>query len=234
MKAHQITAYAFAAPESKGRKLRFAVVADLHNGPWEDVRVTLESSDAVLVLGDIVNRHCRGTNHAISFVEQVPKLAPTFFSIGNHERRSRDMDEMWDVLKKSDMEILDNRYVEFCGLYLGGFSSIDPDWPEVPFSMLEHMERENGMKILMCHHPEYFPRYIAGRNIDLTLSGHAHGGQIQIAGHGLYAPGQGLFPRLTDGYYYDRRLLVSRGMTNSARAPRIWNPMEILTLEVEY
>ena len=74
-----------------------------------------------------------------------------------------------------------------------------------------------------------------GRDIDLTLCGHAHGGQIQIRGRGLYAPGQGLFPKLTDGLYGDGKMLLSRGMTNGAkpRIPRIGNPCELIILTLE-
>ena len=76
---------------------------------------------------------------------------------------------------------------------------------------------------------------MAGRNIDLTLCGHAHGGQIQIFGRGLYAPGQGLFPKLTHGLHDGGKMLISRGMTNGAkpRVPRINNPCELIILNLE-
>ena len=72
--------------------------------------------------------------------------------------------------------------------------------------------------------------YVSGRNIDLTLCGHAHGGQIQFFGRGLYAPGQGLFPKLTHGLHDGGKMLISRGMTNGAkpRVPRINNPCELI------
>ena len=75
---------------------------------------------------------------------------------------------------------------------------------------------------------------ISQRHVGVTgRAGHAHGGQVQCFGRGLYAPGQGFFPRLTDGFYYDNRLLVSRGATNSASAPRLFNPCEIIMLKIE-
>ncbi|MBQ7306303.1 MAG: hypothetical protein IJW85_08850 [Clostridia bacterium] len=70
-------------------------------------------------------------------------------------------------------------------------------------------------------------------DIDLTLSGHAHGGQVRLFGRGLFAPGQGILPRLTSGWYFDRRLLVSRGLTNSAGAPRINDPCELILLHLK-
>ncbi|MBQ3816071.1 MAG: metallophosphoesterase, partial [Clostridia bacterium] len=58
-----------------------------------------------------------------------------------------------------------------------------------------------GFHILLCHHPEYWEPLVHGRRIELTVSGHAHGGQWRIFGRGVYAPGQGLFPRYTSGLY---------------------------------
>ena len=84
-----------------------------------------------------------------------------------------------------------------------------------------------GYRILLCHHPEYYPRYLKGRDIPLILSGHAHGGQIRIFGQGLYAPDQGILPRLTDGVK-DGRLVISRGLANRQRVSRLFNPTEIV------
>jgi len=86
----------------------------------------------------------------------------------------------------------------------------------------------------MCHHPEVWRDYVKGRDIDFTVCGHAHGGQIQILGRGLYAPGQGIFPRLTHGLHDGGRMMISRGMTNGAkpRVPRIGNPCELIILEL--
>ena len=89
---------------------------------------------------------------------------------------------------------------------------------------------EDGITILLCHHPEYYDRYIRAFSVDLTLAGHAHGGQWRLFGQGLFAPGQGLFPRYTSGLYEDR-LLVSRGMANVPKwIPRINNRPELILL----
>ena len=74
------------------------------------------------------------------------------------------------------------------------------------------------------------------REPDLDLFRRANdrsGGQVRLMGRGLYAPGQGLFPMLTSGWYFDRRLLVSRGLTNSAGVPRLFNPCELILLHLE-
>ena len=94
---------------------------------------------------------------------------------------------------------------------------------------LDEFEAQKGLKVLLCHHPEYYPKYLENRKIDLVLSGHAHGGQWRIAGRGLFAPGQGLFPKLTGGIHDS--LVISRGLSNTGNiVPRINNPAEIIYL----
>ena len=89
-----------------------------------------------------------------------------------------------------------------------------------------------GYHLLLCHHPEYFDRYLRDYPIDLTVSGHAHGGQWRVFGRGVYAPDQGLFPKYTSGLHEDR-LVISRGVANTVPfAPRLFNPCEVVTVEV--
>ena len=84
-----------------------------------------------------------------------------------------------------------------------------------------------GYRILLCHHPEYYSKYLRDLDIPLILSGHAHGGQVRIFGHGLYSPGQGVLPKLTSGVK-DGRLVISRGLANRQKIPRLFNPPEIV------
>ena len=211
--------------------LTLAVCADLHDGPFDDLLPVLADCDAILILGDLVDRHKgRGAyGNAVRFLQAAPEIAPTFYAIGNHEWKLKNRDEYWPHVEKSRVTVLDNRWVAFGGVVLGALSSAEtPD-----ASWLPDMAAQDGFRLLMCHHPEYYPRYIQGQAIDLTLSGHAHGGQVCLWGHALYAPGQGILPRLTSGWYDDGRLLVSRGLTNATWAPRINTPCELIILHLE-
>lgn len=211
--------------------LTLALVADLHNGPYEDILPHLQGVDAVLILGDLINRHRAGYANAAGFLREAPRLAPTFYAIGNHEWRTRQREEYWPLVLKSDATVLDNACVPFGGIILGALSAAPRE--KIDRRLVADMAAKPGFKLLMCHHPEWFRRYVAPYDIDLTLAGHAHGGQVRIGSQGLYAPGQGLLPRLTGGWYFDRRLLVSRGLTNSAGAPRLNNPCELILLHLQ-
>lgn len=213
------------------KPLTLAVVADLHNGAYEDLLPHLQGVDAILILGDLVNRHRSDYANAVGFLKDAPEIAPTYYAIGNHERRSPQREEYWPLVLRSRAVVLDNTFTLFEGIVLGSLSSA---WPgQVKADFLAAMAAQNGFKLLLCHHPEYFEPHVQQHDIDLTLSGHAHGGQVRLFGRGLFAPGQGILPRLTSGWYFDRRLLVSRGLTNSAGAPRINDPCELILLHLK-
>ncbi len=211
--------------------LTLALVADLHDGPFDDLLPLLTGCDAILIVGDLVERHAGTYQNAIRFLDAAPDIAPTFYAMGNHERKLKALADYRPCMERSRVTLLEDRFVDFHGVALGGLSSRERTAP--PPSFLHEMAAQPGFRLLMCHHPEYYPRYVAGHDIDLTLSGHAHGGQVRIGRQGFYAPGQGWFPRLTSGFYYDGRLFVSRGLTNATWAPRINCPCELVLLHLD-
>ena len=214
-------------------ELRLAVAPDLHSTPFDDLLETFAACDAVLIPGDLVDRHRRDNRYAERFLMEVPVIVPVFYSPGNHEAKYRDATAYLEKIQKSKVTLLQDRSCVFRGIHLGGLASRRKGAPDTAF--LDRFEKEEGFRLLMCHHPEIYRDYVRGRNIDFTVCGHAHGGQIQLFGRGMYAPGQGLFPKLTHGLHDGGRMMVSRGMTNAAkpRIPRINNPCELIILKLE-
>lgn len=211
--------------------LTLAVAPDLHDGRYEDDLPVLAACDAILIAGDLVDRHGRTYERGVRFLQEASRLAPTFLSIGNHDWKHPLRDAYWPQVLKSDATILDDKFVPFGGIVLGGLSSRKAlrDAP----AFLGKMVRRPEFRLLMCHHPEYYAPFVRPFDIDLTVSGHAHGGQVRLGSQGLYAPGQGLLPKLTSGFYDGGRLLVSRGMTNATWAPRINCACELIILHLE-
>lgn len=92
---------------------------------------------------------------------------------------------------------------------------------------------------MLAHHPErrLWKGYAGGggKAPDLTLAGHAHGGQFRIFGMGVYAPDQGLFPRVTYGRYKigeNAELIVSRGIGKSEFPIRLNNPPHVPVIDI--
>ncbi len=214
-----------------------AVVADLHNRVYDDVIEALEeiNPDYILVPGDLTHNldneesliSCRV---GLSFLEKASNIAKTFYSVGNHERRvsmpcAEYIGQTGAVLLDDETE--KQGEITFGGLSTGLFENRYGPTPPPNLDYLSEFEKEEGFKLLLCHHPEYFTEHIRETDIDLTVSGHAHGGQWRFFGQGIYAPGQGIFPKYTSGLY-ENRLYVSRGLTNTAfPIPRFFNRTEL-------
>lgn len=167
------------------------------------------------------------SENAYHFLREAGRIAPVFLSLGNHEWYLLPEDRK--VMRESGTELLDNAdceiHIKNMKMCIGGLSS------EADIGWLEKFCGKEGYKILLCHHPEYYDRYLKNRQVDLVLSGHAHGGQIRIWDQGIYAPGQGLFPRYTKGIY-DGRLVVTAGGSNTASVPRWGNPCEVVMIHL--
>ena len=56
---------------------------------------------------------------------------------------------------------------------------------------------------------------------------------IMLFNMGVFAPGQGIFPKYTSGLY-DGKLIVSRGLGNQTPYPRINNEEEIIVIDIVY
>ena len=113
-----------------------------------------------------------------------------------------------------------------------------PKMQEQDYAWLDTFVQVPRYRILLSHHPEYWclkEPMLSKRNIDLVLSGHAHGGQFRMFGQGFFAPGQGWFPKYTSGIHQGKhgRMIISKGMANTVKfAPRFFNPTEVVYIEV--
>lgn len=223
--------------------LCLAVAADLHSGDPAPLLSALSAirPDAVLFPGDFSDGP--GKEEAgLRALALTAAAYPVFCSLGNHEMYSGLPLTFWrDAVKGTGAHLLHGETVFFRGLLLGGLgSSYAPGekqrrWRKTPppdTAFIERFSAAAGAKLLLCHHPEYYEPYLRGKDVGLIVAGHAHGGQWQIGGRGVFAPGQGLFPRYTAGLY-DGRLLVSRGLCTTHRIfLRISNPREVLSLSL--
>lgn len=93
---------------------------------------------------------------------------------------------------------------------------------------------EEYFSILLVHEPQFLSTYARG-GADLVFAGHAHGGQIRLPfTQGLFAPGQGILPRLTAGVHAcgKTEMVISRGLGNSTFPFRLFNRPEIVSVKL--
>lgn len=233
-----------------------AVLADFHSRYSSEKRACRRisevcrllsdaSPDFILCPGDFFNHSnereitdCSNSN-GFRLLCEVQKIAPVYFSIGNHDHGMTAENRL--MLEKCGVTVLDNEFAAVGDICIGGLTTgylLDaenyrtPPSPKLDF--ITEFSKVQGFKLLLCHHPEYWAKYIVNSGIDLTVSGHAHGGQWGFFSRGVFAPGQGLFPKYVKGVHQSgsEYLAVSRGMTNTVPVPRFFNPCEIVILHL--
>ncbi len=165
------------------------------------------------------------------FLIKARQLAPVYMSLGNHEQKLLYRDHRF--LDENGIVLLDNADTSVTAgelrFTLGGMSCWDyEDW-------LPTFLKKDGYKILMCHKPDMAVDLFLDSDVDLILSGHTHGGQVRVGrkGRGFFVPGQGLFGRYAHGRFMDGRLIVSAGCANTVACPRLFNPRELVMIEVK-
>lgn len=226
--------------------LRIVQIADPHLGPWQSIRQlqrTLESllakqPDLVLLTGDFLTMEGRGSPGALAeaFAPLRSYEGGCYAIFGNHDHE--DPDEVRHALATNEIDLLmdEQRLID---TPIGALQLIGADYRGR--GRKEHIEellgrfprREDHVRLLMLHDPLTF-LHVPDGDVDLTLSGHTHGGQVGLVGmgmnwtvlsrsrwpdHGLFAKGAG-------------RLYVHRGTGFYGFPLRIGVPGEASVLEI--
>ena len=230
--------------------IRIVHLSDLH-GTWfgfDQARLVAhvweESPDVIVITGDSIDS-IHDNEAAVCLIERLADIAPTYCVTGNHEELVRrdgsgDYEAFLDAVERTENAyLLRGETVTLAeGVTLTGAD-------DIPFAggtsnygrYISRLSQQKGehFSVLLAHRPEMAAHYAAA-GFDLTLSGHAHGGQFRLpfAG-GLLAPGQGLFPEYDSGLYELEngvRMYVNRGLGNSVFPLRLFNRPEIAVIEM--
>lgn len=252
----EVSHYAYKSPEVPQEFVGYRVVqiSDLHNAAFgKDNERLLQKiqelePDIVVLTGDLVDANHTDMEAALAFAEKVAAHYPTYYVTGNHENWLEESDKqaLLHGLEKAGVVCLSDDYVKIergdssitlIGLNdesLGGIKLTVSEKTTGEDMRMTGNEGITGLQILLAHEPQYIENY-SKYNVDLVLSGHAHGGQVRIPFvGGLVAPGQGLFPKYAEGVHVvnDTTLIVSRGLGNSIIRVRVFNRPEIVCVEL--
>ncbi len=253
---------------------RVAHVSDLHNaefGPGNAGLLAMLGElapDLVAITGDLIDSRHTDFEVASLFVERAAAIAPVAYATGNHEARAmrRDPDGYAAYerrLADAGARVLRNEAYEVvrtgASMWVAGID--DPsvgvaasrgdggsDDASVSAGRIAGLESsgDGAFTLLLSHRPELFNVYRAA-GVDLTLAGHAHGGQFRLPlVGGLYAPDQGFFPHYDAGLFEGEALagesggsagrktamVVSRGLGNSLFPFRVNNRPEVVLVEL--
>lgn len=227
-----------------GRKI--VQVSDLHNAEFGENQKSLISKvedaepDVIFITGDLIDSNRYDLDTALVLIDALVEMADVYFVTGNHEVATNRIDEIAEALIERGVIYLDNESavweidgetVQIAGIHDPLINPyVDPS--DYSYGAIEEAGLTDGFSMLLAHRPELISAY-AGSGIDAVFSGHAHGGQVRIPGiGGIFAPGQGWFPRMTEGIFEngDTQLVLSRGLGNSGFPFRILNRPEIVSI----
>ena len=173
-------------------------------------------------------------------MKKLPDICPVYLVMGNQEYNlsQEEREQFVAGCESYGVNVLYNEHTTLTRngdtISLLGFDNMEND--SEAFSQVTE-----DFVILLNHYPEdcnYFSKTAVqyGTHIDIDFTGHEHGGLIRLPFvNGLYAPGQGLFPKYTDGTYdvNDTTLVVSRGVGNSGWTQRFSDPFELVLFTLE-
>ena len=229
------------------------LLSDIHAGQYMDEHDMKEyadivnslNSDIICIPGDFVNFDHLDSHHVANAFRDLKAKYGIYGSLGNHDC-FQNPGYVADVLNnESPIKMMRNRaeIIKIGGksIYLIGLddtthsgvamNGVVMEWLDgINNYFLEHDENyKPSTKILLCHKPYEFDE-IAKRKIDLTLSGHTHGGQVVPFKMGKINLSFAAFvsPYIEGLYQKERaQMYVSRGIGTVALPIRVNCPPEI-------
>lgn len=244
-------------PELDG--LRLFLLSDLHMHAPHPIYDALVSGaraakpNLILCCGDVIDEKTHDPEVLRPVFRALRGIAPIVAVNGNNDARPRHAGTLRRIYADEDVTLLENderRFVigesavRVVGMqtpefYAKGLHKYGPAVTELEARIRGALPRECAQNdgecaaIVLTHRPETAADCLWLKP-DLICAGHAHGGQIRLFGRGLFAPGQGFFPKYTGGVYdfYGAKLAVCRGVGNHALIPRINNSPHAMVLSL--
>lgn len=213
-------------------------------------------ADYIFFTGDLVNETYTEAEAWIEVFKKLSAKKDKYAVLGNHDYgwgRGHEMTKeskhansrgVAKIAEQMDFKMLLNEHsilehegakiglvgVENWGYSEGGWFPTEGDYKK----SVENME-EVPFKILLSHDPTHWDHHIMGKeNVDLTLAGHTHGGQMGISIPGLFeiSAAKFFYDRYAGAYKEGKQhLYINRGLGFLIFPGRVGMPPEI-TLHV--
>jgi len=242
--------------------LRIVQISDFHLGSLlndsgfvEKIvkKVNSLKPDLFLFTGDFVNNVAGEMDKFLITLNKFEAKLGKYSILGNHdygeyvhwkskEEQQANLERLkqierdlgFDLLLNENRKIkINNEEIELIGV---------ENWGLPPFPQYGDLEKamknvnKNSFKILMTHDPTHWDYKVLGyTNIDLTLSGHTHGGQFGIELPGFrWSPVEMRYKRW-EGLYTEKEqhLYVNTGVGWIGIPGRVGVPPEITVIELE-
>ena len=230
---------------------KIVLLSDIHGKVFDEDNAPLyeaieaQQADILCIAGDLIDEGVANSRAVIVNLLRDCVLPKQVYAVsGNHDLWTPDFKGFAQELEQQyPITFLENSSVPITKggdtVYLYGIS--DPStWEESEAlqsvaSADQSLDKRNGYNILLFHRANMLD-YFNDKAYDLVLSGHMHGGQVRIPFlGGLKSPHGDWFPRYSGGRYdvENKTYIVSRGIGNAVRVPRLLNRPELVTITLK-
>jgi predicted MPP superfamily phosphohydrolase len=221
--------------------LRVALVADLHAGAGHTTPARLAAvvdavlaldADVNLLLGDFLDSTRLGGGRARvrDVARELARLPRAAAVLGNHDWRAAGPAMGW-ALRDAGVRVLVNEAIEARpGLWIAGVACTHHGFPDAR-AALEGIP-DDAVALLAVHNPDYFPK--VPPRVALTVSGHLHGGQVNVPLMRRAVLPTRFGERYLAGHVVERgrHLYVSAGLGTAGLPLRLRRPPEVPVLRL--
>ena len=214
-------------------------LSDTHHSPFTGIELIKRAvkianrlrPDIFLLTGDYVSHEREYIAPVAAELGKLKSKYGTYACLGNHDHWT-DADLVTHLFRGEGINMLINEGLRIeargSSFWLAGVDDYMVSKTDVPAAMKGSYPDE--LKLLLAHNPIIF-REAVRIGIDLTLSGHTHGGQVKMRDDS-----KRLFPRrkLKAGLYYRKnsQIYITRGIGTVVLPVRYQCPPEISLLEL--
>lgn len=234
---------------NKYNNYKIMLLTDLHNRDITKKLVKIvndENPDIIVMSGDMINEKVEGFDNFFKLCEKL-KDKTIYYVFGNHEENMSDEKQnefINEIKEKTNVILLNNDKLELEDNFnIYGFShqvkyylastkeKIDIKYIEERIGKID----TNKFNLLISHDPLLYDLY-SEYGFDVVLSGHLHGGIINIPFiGGLLSPDFTFFPKYYKGVnkIEDTSLVISRGLGYGYMIPiRMFNRAEVVIINL--
>lgn len=231
---------------------RIAMLSDLHDTVYGESNNKLfeainnEQPDIVIIAGDLVTaKEGRDFSPAFNLLRKLAPKYPVYYALGNHEQRaySEVKEYLQKVRRLSGVKLLDNEtVVAECGIRIAGLSLPIRFYKKAKKIAAKASDiceqlgtKDDGYTVLVAHNPIFFKAY-SDWGAELVLSGHLHGGIVRLPFiGGVVSPQVSFFPKYDKGMFTADKstMIVSAGLGKHTIPIRLWNPAELVIIDLK-
>lgn len=216
-----------------------------------------QAPDLIIIAGDMFTSNGEpdfSTSIALlkEIRSEIGQKTKFYYANGNHEQKVKRVTQTYGNLFEQYKQKLQNEKIVFlenenkylseyniniCGLeiekkYFRRMKKVTMETSYIRNLVGE--PKPEQFQILLAHNPEYFETY-ADWGAELTLSGHIHGGVMKLPFlGGVISPSFQLFPKYDGGLFEKegKKMVLSRGLGTHTLPVRIFNPGELVVIEL--